>query len=333
VHLETENHDGIGGTKAGVIETTFKEETETDLFGEQTVLCGGVTELIKAGFDTLIEAGYQPEIAYFECLHELKLITDLIYTTGIQGMRKRVSDTAEYGDLTRGKRIITNYNDNGLISEEINYGENNELNTKTTFYYNENNKINKIIVEFADGSKTIKSYLYDNNSKTITVTEKSDENEFEGKEKITLNDNGNIIEHQTLSEEDTIKEQVNYEFDEEGNILNEVNRNNSEITSKTKFYYNDNKNLTKRVISNAKGETIDWAIFKYDEKGNITEQLFGDHTLYKIENNENNKPIVEQKINAMGVIEYFKKYEYNSSGDLIKEEDLSETTIFEYTYF
>ncbi len=97
----------IGGTRAGVIETTFKEETETDLFGEQTVLCGGVTELIKAGFDTLVGAGYQPEIAYFECLHELKLITDLIYQVGIQGMRKKVSDTAEYGDLTRGKRIIT----------------------------------------------------------------------------------------------------------------------------------------------------------------------------------------------------------------------------------
>ncbi|MBN1353658.1 MAG: ketol-acid reductoisomerase [Candidatus Omnitrophica bacterium] len=97
----------IGGTRAGVIETTFKEETETDLFGEQTVLCGGVSELIKAGFDTLVESGYQPEIAYFECLHELKLITDLIYKVGIQGMRKRVSDTAEYGDLTRGKRIIT----------------------------------------------------------------------------------------------------------------------------------------------------------------------------------------------------------------------------------
>ena len=98
---------GIGGTRAGVIETTFKEETETDLFGEQAVLCGGVTELIKAGFDTLTQAGYQPEIAYFECLHELKLITDLIYKVGIQGMRKKVSDTAEYGDLTRGKRIIT----------------------------------------------------------------------------------------------------------------------------------------------------------------------------------------------------------------------------------
>lgn len=97
----------IGGTRAGVIETTFKEETETDLFGEQAVLCGGVTELIKAGFDTLVEAGYQPEIAYFECLHELKLITDLIYKVGMQGMRKRVSDTAEYGDLTRGNRVIT----------------------------------------------------------------------------------------------------------------------------------------------------------------------------------------------------------------------------------
>ncbi len=96
----------IGGLKAGVIETTFKEETETDLFGEQVVLCGGVSQLIKAGFETLVEAGYQPEIAYFECLHELKLITDMIYEVGIAGMRKRVSDTAEYGDLTRGTRVI-----------------------------------------------------------------------------------------------------------------------------------------------------------------------------------------------------------------------------------
>ncbi|NLY88657.1 MAG: ketol-acid reductoisomerase [Firmicutes bacterium] len=98
---------GIGGGRAGILETTFKEETETDLFGEQAVLCGGVTELIKAGFDTLVEAGYQPEIAYFECLHELKLIVDLIYEGGISRMRYSISDTAEYGDLTRGKRIIT----------------------------------------------------------------------------------------------------------------------------------------------------------------------------------------------------------------------------------
>ncbi len=96
---------GLGATRAGVIETTFKEETETDLFGEQSVLCGGVTALIKAGFETLVEAGYQPEVAYFECLHELKLIVDLIYQYGIAGMRYSISDTAKYGDVTRGERI------------------------------------------------------------------------------------------------------------------------------------------------------------------------------------------------------------------------------------
>jgi ketol-acid reductoisomerase len=98
---------GIGGTRAGVLETTFREETETDLFGEQVVLCGGTTALVKAAFETLVEAGYAPEIAYFECLHELKLIVDLMYEAGIAGMRYSISDTAEYGDLTRGPRIIT----------------------------------------------------------------------------------------------------------------------------------------------------------------------------------------------------------------------------------
>ena len=98
---------GIGGTRAGVFETTFKEEVETDLFGEQVVLCGGTTALVKAGFETLVEAGYQPEMAYFECVHELKLIIDLIYENGIAGMRYSISDTAEYGDLTRGPRLIT----------------------------------------------------------------------------------------------------------------------------------------------------------------------------------------------------------------------------------
>ncbi|MFB3815633.1 MAG: ketol-acid reductoisomerase [Terriglobales bacterium] len=98
---------GIGGTRAGVIETSFAEETETDLFGEQTVLCGGVSALIKAAFDTLVEAGYQPEIAYFECLHELKLIVDLMYRGGLNYMRYSVSDTAEWGDYTAGPRVIT----------------------------------------------------------------------------------------------------------------------------------------------------------------------------------------------------------------------------------
>ncbi len=98
---------GIGGTRGGVIQTSFAEETETDLFGEQVVLCGGVSELVRAGFDTLVEAGYQPEMAYFECMHELKLIVDLFYQGGLNYMRYSVSNTAEYGDYTRGPRIIT----------------------------------------------------------------------------------------------------------------------------------------------------------------------------------------------------------------------------------
>jgi len=105
----------IGAARAGVLETTFKEETETDLFGEQSVLCGGVTSLIKAGFETLVEAGYQPEVAYFECLHELKLIVDMIYAGGITGMRQRVSETARYGDLTRGPRVV----DPSIVKERM----------------------------------------------------------------------------------------------------------------------------------------------------------------------------------------------------------------------
>ena len=98
---------GVGGARAGVLETTFKEETETDLFGEQAVLCGGTTALVKAGFETLVEAGYQPEVAYFECLHELKLIVDLMYEGGLENMRYSISDTAEWGDYVSGPRVIT----------------------------------------------------------------------------------------------------------------------------------------------------------------------------------------------------------------------------------
>ncbi len=116
---------GIGGTRAGVLETTFLEETETDLFGEQAVLCGGTTELIKAGYDTLVEAGYQPEIAYFECLHELKLIVDLLYEGGFEKMRYSVSDTAEYGDYMSGRRIVNEDTRKEMkkILEEIQSGQ------------------------------------------------------------------------------------------------------------------------------------------------------------------------------------------------------------------
>jgi ketol-acid reductoisomerase len=116
---------GIGCTRGGVIETTFKDETETDLFGEQAVLCGGASELVQAGFDTLVEAGYDPQMAYFECLHELKLIVDLMYEKGLAGMRYSISNTAEYGDYTRGKRVITDETRASMrkILEEIQNGD------------------------------------------------------------------------------------------------------------------------------------------------------------------------------------------------------------------
>ncbi len=116
---------GIGATRVGVLETTFQEETETDLFGEQAVLCGGCTALVKAGFETLVEAGYQPEIAYFECLHELKLIVDLMYEGGMDWMRYSISNTAEYGDYTRGPRVIDDYVKESMreILSEIQSGE------------------------------------------------------------------------------------------------------------------------------------------------------------------------------------------------------------------
>ena len=116
---------GIGCTRGGVIETTFKDETETDLFGEQAVLCGGASELVQAGFETLVNAGYDPEMAYFECLHELKLIADLMYEKGLAGMRFSISNTAEYGDYTRGKRVITEETRANMrkILEEIQSGD------------------------------------------------------------------------------------------------------------------------------------------------------------------------------------------------------------------
>jgi ketol-acid reductoisomerase len=116
---------GVGGGRAGVIETTFKDECETDLFGEQAVLCGGATELVQAGFETLVDAGYDPRLAYFECLHELKLIVDLMYEKGLQGMRYSISNTAEYGDMTRGPRVITDETRQAMkqILSEIQSGE------------------------------------------------------------------------------------------------------------------------------------------------------------------------------------------------------------------
>ncbi len=144
---------GIGGTRGGVLETTFAEETETDLFGEQTVLCGGVTELIVKGFETLVEAGYQPEVAYYECLHEVKLITDLLHEGGIKKMHQFVSETAKYGDLTRGPRVIDAHVKNEMrrILKEIQDGQ----------------FARQWIKEYASGRRTYKKLLKQDLSRPI----------------------------------------------------------------------------------------------------------------------------------------------------------------------
>lgn len=231
------------------------------------------------------------------------------------------------------EKNITKYNEKGLIVEEINYGQNNELNTKTIYNRDTNGNVSEIIIEFADSSKTIKSYNYENNGKIVTVIEKSDEGEFEGMTRIIRDDNGNIVESHVFSENNEIIEKHLFEFDDKGNILKDTFFQKSNISTITKYNYDENKNLIKRVISSSDGKIIDWAIFNYDEKGNLVEQQFGDHTLYKIEYNENDKPIIEQKVNAMGVVDYYKKYEYNSENELIKEEDIDEVTNYEYTYY
>jgi len=159
---------GIGATRAGVIETTFKEETETDLFGEQTVLCGGVTELIKAGFEILTQEGYQPEIAYFECLHELKLIVDLFYESGISGMYDSVSDTAEYGGMAKGpdvindetknrmKEIMRNIQDGSFAREWINENKNKQEKLNNLRKENKELQIEKVGAELRKMMKWLK---------------------------------------------------------------------------------------------------------------------------------------------------------------------------------
>ncbi|WP_026895297.1 ketol-acid reductoisomerase [Clostridiisalibacter paucivorans] len=158
---------GIGATRAGVLETTFKEETETDLFGEQCVLCGGITELIKAGFDTLVDAGYQKEIAYFECLHEMKLIVDLLYEGGFENMRYSVSDTAEYGDYMVGNRIVTEDTREEMkkVLKEIQQGRfakewllENEMN-RPVFNAIKNRELNHPIVEVGQELRKMMSWI------------------------------------------------------------------------------------------------------------------------------------------------------------------------------
>ncbi|MBI5542093.1 MAG: hypothetical protein HY951_18700 [Bacteroidia bacterium] len=231
------------------------------------------------------------------------------------------------------EKTLTKYNEEGLIVEEINIGEDGEVNDKTAIHRDSNGLPTEIIVEYLDGSKTIKTYSRQDNNKTTIVTEVSDEGEFEGKVRVKVDDKGHIVENAVLSENDELVEQHLYEFDEKGNILKELVFEKSQMISETKYIYDENMNLVKRIMLNPSGDTIDWAIFRYDANGNISEQQYGDHTLYKLEYNEKGKVVKEQKVNAMGMMEYSKSFEYNEEGDLMKEDNLMEKTTYKYIYY
>jgi len=231
------------------------------------------------------------------------------------------------------EKIISKYNDQGNVIEEISYGENNELNTKTLYFRNENNKLNQVILEYADGSKTIRKYTYSKEDKEILITEISDENEFESKELVILNNDGAVIEKQIINEFNDVTEKRVYEYNEDKNLLLETLFENNKAVSITKYTYNDKKNVTKRTITSSDNKLIDVVNYSYDTNGNLIEQQYGDYTLFKIEYNESGKVISEQKVNSMGIVEYLKKYFYNENGNVEKEEDISSSIRYEYDYY
>lgn len=246
---------------------------------------------------------------------------------------KEVARERYFSSDSLEEKTLTKYNEEGFIIEEINIGEDGEVNDKTIINRDTNGLPIQIIVEFLDGSQTIKTYTRQDNNKTTIVTEVSDEGEFEGKVMVKVDDNGHIVENAVLSENDELVEQHLYEFDETGNILKEIMFEKSQKISETTYIYDESMKLIKRVMVSPSGDTIDWAIFRYDANGNISEQQYGDHTLYKLEYNENGKVICEQKVNAMGMLEYNKSFEYDEEGNLTEEDNLIEKTTYKYSYY
>lgn len=230
-------------------------------------------------------------------------------------------------------KIVATYDEKGLLIEEINYDESNEETNRTFVERDSEGRPVKTTLSYADGSKTFKTYLREDDGKLITMTEISDEGEFESKEKVKLDNDGNVIERTHYNENDEIADQHKFEFDENHNIVHEITYHGQTLVSESKNFYDDAKNLIKRIILNANGETIDWAIYTYDEKGKLTEQQYGDHTLYKMQYNEKGMVVTEQKVNAMGMVDYNKEYVYNDEDVLMKELDYSGTTTFEYEYY
>lgn len=230
-------------------------------------------------------------------------------------------------------KTIYSYNIKGLLIEEINYGENEEETDRTNIERDDDGNPLKTIITYADSSKTIKSYKREDNNKTITVSEESDEGEFESLEKIFLDLKGNIIQRISYDEEENIIEKHDFEYNDNNDIIKEISFTGKEKVSETHFIYDEKNNIIKRIILNSEGELIDRALYKYDENGRNIEQQYGDHTLYKMEFNEKGMISKEQKVNAMGVVDYSKQYFYNDENMLVEEVDLHSKTIYEYEFF
>ncbi len=230
-------------------------------------------------------------------------------------------------------KTLSRYNEKSLLIEEINIGEDNEETDRTNIERDEDGKPLQTIITYGDSSKTIKLYLREENDKAITITEESEEGEFESMEKILLDEKGNIIQRISYDEDENIIEQHQFEYNENKDILKEISFQGEIKVSETHFIYNEKNDLVKRIILNNEGETIDWALYKYDENGKNTEQQYGDHTLYKMEYNEKGLIVNEQKVNAMGVVDYSKSYTYDESDILVEEDDLTSKTTYEYEYF
>jgi hypothetical protein len=230
-------------------------------------------------------------------------------------------------------KTMARFDEKGLLTEEINFDENNTETDRTTVERDSEGLPVKTTLSYADGSKTFKTYLRENNRKSITMTEISDEGEFESREKVLLDDNGHVIERIAYNEQNEIMERHTFEFDDDHNIVHEMTYQGDSLVSESKNYYDETKNLVKRIILNAVGESIDWAVYTYDEKGKLTEQQYGDHTLYKMEYNEKGMLVMEQKVNAMGVVDYNKEYVYSDEDLLMEEIDYAGTTRFEYEFY
>lgn len=227
----------------------------------------------------------------------------------------------------------TSYNSKGQVTGEINYGEDSEITDRMEIERDESENAAKVITYYADGSQSIKTYSRENNGRLVIIKEADDEGGFESCEEIVFDENGNVIEKTVYDEENQVKEKYLFTYNNSGKLTAEQTFEGNHKISESALTYDEAGNLTKKITYNRDGEVIDYVILRYDENGNMIEQQNGDYSLFKITYNESNKVASEQKVNAMGVVEYSKKYIYNEAGELTEENDFGGKTVYYYEYY